>query len=222
MASAKTRPLVLSHWAQLLEGVQASPLSFFESVEHAVERRALPDTERLRVDWHEGGILSAKREYLRIQSNRLAFDICGAPYGNGFFVSWWLGRLPSPYGPLALAGIALAVLLLGAILTKLFGAFFGIVLMVFSAPVLLYLFARYLADQVAGWDDALAAMPAFGWLYQRWFSPETYYRLDTAAMFRSAVHAAVLEVVDELVKDGGLAPLSELERKPVLRELFHK
>ena len=34
-------------------------------------------------------IASAKREYLRMQRGKYAFDICAAPFGNGFFVSWW-------------------------------------------------------------------------------------------------------------------------------------
>ena len=42
-----------------------------------------------------GGILSAKREYLRVRRKELAYDICGAPFGNGFFFSSWLGEVPS-------------------------------------------------------------------------------------------------------------------------------
>jgi len=44
------------------------------------------------VEFHEGGALSAKREYLRVLRREHIFDICAAPYGNGFFISWWLGE----------------------------------------------------------------------------------------------------------------------------------
>lgn len=56
----------------------------------AIERRAIPDAAQSRVDWREGGVLSAKREYLRVRRKQYTFDICGAPFGTGFFVSWWL------------------------------------------------------------------------------------------------------------------------------------
>lgn len=65
-------------------------MEFYSSVESAVERRQIPDGGRSRVDWREGGLLSAKREYLRVRRNEYTFDICGAPFGTGFFVSWWL------------------------------------------------------------------------------------------------------------------------------------
>ncbi len=215
-------PTVLSHWYRLFEGLSASPLGFYDSVEQAVERRELPETSRSRVDWHEGGVLSAKREYLRIERGRLVFDVCGAPYGNGFFVSWWLGRLQSPYGPLALAALTLGTLILTLVMTKVVGVLLALVLLPFLVPLCLWLFANYVASQVAGWDDALVAMPLLGTLYQRWFSPETYYRIDTTLMFQSSVQAAVNEVVDDLTRDGGLPLMSEFERKPILREFLGK
>src|SRR2546425_2752428 len=55
-------------------------------------RSQLPETALAKVEWSEGGIFSAKREYLRIERKELIFDICGAPFGRGFFVSWWLAR----------------------------------------------------------------------------------------------------------------------------------
>ena len=46
--------------------------------------------------------MSADRLYLRVIRKGKIFDICGAPFGSGFFVSWWLGdRPPSPIKQLA-------------------------------------------------------------------------------------------------------------------------
>ncbi len=215
-------PTVLSHWSRLFEGLSASPLGFYKSVEQAVERRQLPDTSRSRVDWHEGGVLSAKREYLRVERGRLVFDICGAPYGNGFFVSWWLGRLQSPYGPVALVALTVGIIILAYVMAKVAGILLALVLLPILAPLLLWIFAHYVASQEAGWDDALVAMPILGSLYQRWFSPETYYRIDTTLMFQSSVQAAVNEVVDDLSRSSGLPLMSEFERKPILREFLGK
>ncbi len=219
MATASA-PIVFSHWYQLIENLQASPMEFYASVEEGIKRRQLPDAKVSRVDWREGGLFSAQREYLRVGRGRNVFDICGAPFGNGFFVSWWLGELPSPYGPLALLGLGVGIFLLSGFFTMLFGTFAGLILAIPGIPLLFWVFARYLVGQVEGWDDALAAMPLLGGLYVRWFRPATYYRIDTALMFQSAVHQAVLGVVDEMTKAKGLRALSELERKPMLRQFF--
>src|SRR5881296_1975829 len=84
-------PDLVSNWSTLIENLEASSLAFYQSIESAIQKRAIPDVELSRIDYHESGIFSAKREYLRVVRGKLMFDICGAPYGNGFFVSWWLG-----------------------------------------------------------------------------------------------------------------------------------
>jgi hypothetical protein len=99
---------VQGHWSTLIENLQASPKEFFASVEKQIDRRRVPAMEYSRVDWKEGGLFSAEREYLRVSRERnVLADICAAPYGTGFFVSWWLAELrPSPIGP-TLAVLAL-------------------------------------------------------------------------------------------------------------------
>ena len=97
---AKKELVILSHWYHLVEGLQESSQEFYKSVEAAVKTRSVPDARISRIDYHEGGILSAKREYLRVRRKELIFDICAAPFETGFFTSWWLGEKPG--GPLAL------------------------------------------------------------------------------------------------------------------------
>src|SRR5579862_2651028 len=78
---------LLSHWARMVEDLNQSTQAFYGLVEQAVERRKMVKVEFKRVDFREGGIFSASREYLRIRRGDLRYDICGAPFGNGFFVS---------------------------------------------------------------------------------------------------------------------------------------
>lgn len=85
---------VVSRWYSLTEGLQYSSQEFYASVEKAVERRQIPKVRISRVDHREGGVLSAKREYLRVSRLEYVFDICAAPFGTGFFVSWWLVQVP--------------------------------------------------------------------------------------------------------------------------------
>ena len=54
------------------------------------------------------------------------------------------------------------------------------------------------------------------------FQPYTYYRLDTALMFQDAVHSAVLEVIEQVTEGKGVKGLSELERKPIMNDLFKR
>ncbi len=84
--------LLISNWHKLIEGLHVPPQEFYAAVEQAIQRRNLPDKELGRVTYAESGIFSAKREYLRAQRKELLFDICAAPYGTGFFVSWWLAE----------------------------------------------------------------------------------------------------------------------------------
>jgi len=166
---AKASPaVVISHWYHLIENLQASPLEFYKAVEHAIEKRQVPDAKRSRVDWREGGLLSARREYLRVRRKDHVFDICGAPYGTGFFVSWWLGALPS------------------------------------------------------GFLGLLAAIPWIGALVRTFIRPDTYYKMDSALMFQQATHAAVQEAVDGMTNAKGIRALTELERKPILREFYKR
>lgn len=82
---------VISRWSTLIQDFQYSPQQFYQAVTKAVEKRQIPDAKIERIQMKEGGVFSAKREYLGISCKKdFYFAICGAPFGTGFFVSWWL------------------------------------------------------------------------------------------------------------------------------------
>ena len=87
-------PIIFAHWYHLVEGLQHSPKEFYSLIKQSLQQRNLPDIKTYEVTAREGGIFSDSREYLRVIRKEHIFDICGAPFGNGFFVSWWLGELP--------------------------------------------------------------------------------------------------------------------------------
>lgn len=155
---------IISHWSMLIENFQWTPQGFYLSVTQALEKRQMPNAKIDKISWRESHLLSTKREYLRIScGNDFYFAVCGAPFGTGFFVSWWL--LQPPAGCLA----------------QLFSGF-----------------------------------PLLSALVQITVKPWTYYRRDSAAMFQTATHSAVLEVIDELTAAKGIRNLTEIERKPVM------
>lgn len=188
----------IGHWSQLLPGLRSSAQDFYAAIETAIKARNIPDCRLSRTDWHEGGLISAKREYLRAERGEHLIDICGAPFGNAFFASSWL-CLPPPnlLNPIMIAIIALA---LGGWLASR---------MTFVSMLLLVLDLLFVVGVVL-----------FGIVRPLFFPPrQTYYRVDTAEMFYQSVHEAILEVIDGLSSAQGLRLLSEAERKPVMRGL---
>ena len=217
MAKPVPTSAVLSHWHRLIENLETSSLEFYAAVETAIGRREVPQANPSRVDWREGGMLSARRGYLRVSRGRHRFDICAAPFGSGFFVSWWLAEpRPSPVLPTAAAITAFGVLwytISGSV-----GPTQALVSALALVIVLLFAIGGVLSENES--EVYIAVIPIIGTVFEYLFRPMTYYRIDTAFMFQEAVHAAVLEVIDGLTEAKGLRPLSELERKPILREFY--
>jgi hypothetical protein len=214
---------VISHWHHPIENFQTSTMDFYAAVELALKPREIPDYSVSRIDWREGGVLTARREYLRIKRGKLAFDLCAAPFGTGFFFSWWLAELPPSHALLW----ALLIFFLGF-------AFIGVLIIAFGFSGLFWgcilgvgvicAFGFLLKDGTLGTEveDIVLAIPLIGSLYERIFKPSTYYKTDTTLMFQSVVHTAVLEVVDRVMSAKGARALTEFERKPVMRQFYQR
>jgi len=160
---------VLSHWNHMVPGMQQSSADFYTAVDRALGEQHLTDAKIERVNIHEGGLLSAKREYLQVRRKDHVFHICAAPFGNGFFVSWWLGEVRS------------------------------------------------------GLWAALADLPYVGRFFAilgSFAKPLTYYRIDTALMFQSVTHGAVLTALESVIDAKGMRALTDVEKKPIMRDFF--
>lgn len=212
-----SNPATIAHWSTLLEGVQASPSELYASVEAGIKERQVPNAVLSRVDWSEGGALTTKRQYLRVARGRYIVDICGAPFGTAFFVSSWLTTTQSSAGPIALIAVLVSLFAAIPISLGLFGWLFGLLFVGIGLPLLFWLFVQVMNAGREGWDDALVAMPLLGPIYKWVFRPDTYYRIDTAVMFQTAIHNAVLEAVDQLTSAKGLRALPETAREPTYR-----
>ena len=239
---------VISRWHHLVDDFNTSTLDFYNAVARAVQAREVPDTKVWRFDISEGTVFSAKREYLRIRRRNVALDVCAAPFGKGFFFSWWLVR-PGPEHPwlwhftilsaVALWGLAFlsAVTFTFSKIAEQSSPFAGIAGRASSAAaasnagclVVLLLLALLPAAVVglglalrsgliAG-ESAVMDTPFVGWLYERLFNPQTYYRHDTALMFRDTVIRAVNDVLNDLLQEQGLRSLSPEELTPSFTSL---
>lgn len=78
---------LLSSWHRTFEGMRQSTQEFYAAIETAIKERTIPDVKIARIEFKEGGMFSSKREYLHIKRGDLTMYLCGAPFGNGFFVS---------------------------------------------------------------------------------------------------------------------------------------
>jgi len=203
----------LGHWHKLFENFETSPMDFYEALEKAVQYRQIPDAFLSLVEWRESGAGSSSREYLRVSRGRYVFDVCAAPFGTGFFFSWWFARSR----PSAVPGTVAAIFVF-LVLFWYFAWWLSILLWLVIFAVLGAVLSQS-ESEMAGY---IAAIPLLGAVWESIFLPATYYRLDTQAMFRGAVQAAVLEVVDSLTDSKGLQRLGPDERKPVMREFFRK
>lgn len=75
------------------EDLRFSTKEFYQIIESLIQSKEVPDLKCLRVYHSMRGILSAKREYLRVQYQEYFFDVCAAPFGRDFFLSWRQGTL---------------------------------------------------------------------------------------------------------------------------------
>jgi hypothetical protein len=220
--------LVLSHWHTLFEDFSTSTQDFYRAVEIAIVQRSLPGVRLSRVLFNEGGIGSAKREYLRVQRQRVAFDICSAPYGNGHFFSWWLARIPPRFGVFATIAIFFLSLFLLYMLQimvspmlprgPIVGMLAKLVLPFFLYPVVLLVMGYFVQEGTIADEEWVMSLPIIGRLYIFVFNPLTYYRLDTAYMFRDSVRVVVKEVINDLREERGLRLLGDDELEPDARE----
>jgi hypothetical protein len=220
----------IAHWHQLLENFQTSSLEFYSSLEAAIKARSVPELHSARIEHKEGGLASAKREYLRMHRGKHAFDICAAPFGTGFFVSWWLTEPPLPFALLYTLGFLFGLMIamdvafgiglaIGAAMQGYaFGLLVGGAFAILGVPALLWIIGNGMRNQKLSGESTVLAMPLVGWVYERIFAPTTYYSMDTALMFQDSVHRAVLEVVDCITEGKGVRALTEAERKPILKK----
>ncbi len=86
---------IVSHWNHMLPGLNQSSDDFYNTIQNRIADEGLREIKIERVTLSEGGIFSNRREYLQIRRSERVFHICAAPYGQNFFISWWLGTVES-------------------------------------------------------------------------------------------------------------------------------
>jgi hypothetical protein len=207
---------VISHWHYSLEDFGTSGLDFYRAVDETLRAKQAP-IDISRVEWKESGVLSARREYLRVSHGRFSFDLCAAPFGKDFIFSWWLVRRGFDNALLfgCLGILAIPVLLVLCI--SIAGFVAGVVLFVAVLGVGGVAVVNANPALIETVEDAIGAIPVIGTLYARFLRPVTYYSEDSRLIFEEAVHRVVLRHVETLTTVSKLPPLTEDQKKPQTR-----
>ena len=207
---------VKSHWQTVVANFNTSTLDFYKTVEAAVSKRQLPDVTFDRADLKQGGIVSAKREYLLVKRGTLTFAVCSAPYGSGQFFSWWLLQQLPRFALLYAIGFIAALPIVLLIMIGIAGLVYGMLWFMIGLAGAVWLVGYSDLIDTSELDATLLAVPYFGSVYEKLFRPATFYAADTRAMFQESVRQAVKEALDEFCAAKGLRALSPEEVRPVL------
>src|SRR5580658_8927224 len=120
---------IIDHWYSLVPGFNTSAKEFYEAVEKELKAREVPGLDISRVDFAEGGIMSIKREYLRMTRERLVFDICAAPFGTAFFFSCRFVEIPAAIQFWQLLVVSVGAVIIAGLIIYFTGIFLGLVIL---------------------------------------------------------------------------------------------
>ncbi|MFA6554605.1 MAG: tripartite tricarboxylate transporter TctB family protein [Candidatus Paceibacterota bacterium] len=216
----KKKADVISHWYSLIPSFNTSTREFYDAIEKELKERQVPGLEVFHIDFAEGGMLSQKREYLRMTRERLVFDICAAPFGNSYFFSCRFAEIPAVIQLWQLVVVLIASLVIMALALKFLGFILGTIVLFGGLVFLIYCLRNAVAIGLQDLDATLIKSPILGPIYENWFRKETYYREDTRLMYCDTVNAVVKAKVEETTGAKGIKLVRFNEYSPILGELY--
>ncbi len=225
---------VIQHWYVPMDKFQFSSQEFYAEVEKELVARRVPGLTISRVDFHEGGLLSDKRVYLRLARERLAMDICAAPFGRTFFFSLRVVEKPR-LGWLALIFIFFLIVAYYFAYLKARGTTLTIAGIIALGALLYWMFrpqpvtsgslasvdekAPATPKELPNFSAILLDLPIIGHLYER-IRRDTYYRHDTRVMYLTVVNDIVKMKIEEVTAAKGVKLIRSHEYNPIFGELY--
>ncbi len=223
---------VISHWYALAPGVHFSASDFYESVLDEIAARKMPQLKTSRVEYHEGGILSDRRIYLRLTRERFAFDVCAAPFGDGYFFSLRFVEVPRAGWLLLISFFVLAGLVWLAASLLPADAYWWVVLVLLISLLVRWLVkaARRKSEAptasvptrkpiMPDFDSFFLGLPVFGDWYEK-ARKNTYYRHDSRLLYHGIISEIVKTKVDEFTAAKGVKLIRTYDYNPILGELY--
>jgi hypothetical protein len=215
-----TKGEILDHWVAFLDSFNYSPLEFYAAIEKELEARRIPGLSISKEEFHEGGLLSDQRIYLRLSRERLAMYTCAAPFGAGYFFSCRTVYVPALVRLWHIVATFLAFFLMWIVLIRPLGFVFSIYAisaLVFALGAMLRNAASAAFSDV---DSLLLRIPVVATIYEDWFRAESYWRIDTRMIYLQRVPSLVRELAEEITAAKGAKLEKQYQRAPILGELY--
>lgn len=211
---------VLSHWYAVIDAASFSTEDFYREIERELAARKVPGLDMTHVEFHEGGLLSDRRLYLRMLRESLVFDVCAAPFGRAYFFSLRFAEILPEVKAWQVALCLLALGSLGGAAVQALGLGYGLGLAGLVLAALVVLLRNVIALRLPDLDTALVRSPVIGPIYLRYLRKETYYRHDTRLLYHEIVSEVVKRKVEEVTAAKGVRLLRTREHSPILDGLY--
>lgn len=200
---------VIEHWYSLIANQCFSSKEFYEHIEESIKAQKVPALETSRIDLAEGGLLSDRREYLRMRRERLTFDVCAAPVGINYFFSYRFYADPAVVKPWEVLVLFLVVWFLFVGSVKYLGLFLGPFLVLLAMGFAVWLMRNAIGMGLRDVDASLMKLPVVGPIYERYFRRDTYYREDMRIAYCAIVSAIVKQEVARITGEKGVKLIRE-------------
>lgn len=211
-------PHVLEHKYRPFEGLECSTDEFYQAIENDLVQREVPGLQITRENFAEGGMLSSRREYLRMRRERLVFDVCSAPFGKTWFFTYRFSEICPTLmvWELLIALATVAAIVFGYV--HLFGALWGGIIIGMTLLGIGILLRNSLALGLYGLDDMLLRLPVFGVVYEVFLRKETYYREDSRLMYMTLVREIIESRVKEFAGAQGFEQVEFMDARPNINQ----
>jgi hypothetical protein len=212
---------VSSHWGTTLESLHFSAQEFYAKVEDAIRAREWPGVEMLRVQHGEAGLLSHKREYLRVVRHRQVFDLCASTFGKDYFFTLREAEIKPPLSFATVIIFLLALSLLFGWSVASFGLIAGVIQFCMWGIIVGFLMWNALRMGLTRLDGLFMRLPVIGPIYETFFRHSTtYFQHDTRMVFLKLVDDLMKEQVDEVTSAKGVKLLSCFEHRPIFEDFY--
>lgn len=210
----------LNHWIASAENFNYSPKVFYEELEKMLAEKKIPDLTMERVEFGEGGLLSDQRTYLRMQRERLLFDVCAAPFGTGYFFSCRSVQLPIVVKVWHLFVLLWLVSASWGGCLALFGFFNGTSIWLAFLLALILTLHNAATLNARSIDALLTRIPALGTIYEAWFKRDTYFRSDTRLIYLVLIRDLVQKLSETITSAKGVRLVHKYHTAPILGNLY--
>ena len=204
----------------LVDNFQTSSDAFYKSIEEELATRQVPGLDFRRIDFREGGLLSGKRDYLRMRRERLTFDLCSAPFGTSWFFSYRFCEIPAP---LPIWQFLLLLMIAGSLVLgylALFGQLWGGLIIGMTILGSWLLLRNALSLGLDDFDAWLLAVPILGRVYEALFRKETFFRQDTRLMYVEMMERIIQAKIKDVTAEDGIEQVQFIESRPDIHPLL--